>query len=111
MGDEAHWRVTYAVDARGWITLTKLIGCKGNPVQTVISWQLRFWAEAQAGNRAGKTGHYQQWWDNESECLAVIPAVQKVHYSSLLVFVGFGGFVTFCCAHHSLFLVSLTSKN
>ena len=32
LGDEAHWSVAYAVDACGWLTLTKLVACKGDLV-------------------------------------------------------------------------------
>ena len=33
---------------------------------------------AQAGNRAGKTQCYLQWWDSGAECLAVTAAKCKV---------------------------------
>ena len=32
LGDEAHWNDVYAVDACGWLTLTKLVACKGGLV-------------------------------------------------------------------------------
>ena len=44
------------------------------------------WAQAQAGNRASKTGHYLQWRDTGSEWLAETSAVQKLHHSSLFLF-------------------------
>ena len=52
----------------------------------VISWQLMIWAQAQAGNRASKTGHYLQWRDTGSEWLAETSAVQKLYHFSLLFF-------------------------
>ena len=39
---------------------------------------------AQAGNRAGKTGRYLQWWDTGPECNAVTSAECKVHNSTFL---------------------------
>ena len=55
------------MDACGWLTLTKLVACKGDLVQTGTFWQLRFWVQAQAGNRAGKTKRQLQWWENSVE--------------------------------------------
>ena len=45
-------------------------------------WQLRFWVQAQAGNGAGKTGRYLQWWDTRPECNAVTSTECKVHNST-----------------------------
>ena len=45
-------------------------------------WQLMIWVSAQAGNRAGKTGRYLQWWDTRPECNAVTSTECKVHNST-----------------------------
>ena len=39
------------------------------------------WGLAQAGNRAGKTGRYLQWWENEPEQDAVTSVPQNLHDS------------------------------
>ena len=49
-------------------------------------WQLKTWGLAQAGNRAGKTGLYLQWWDCGAEQQALASAVQKLCNSSPLLF-------------------------
>ena len=35
------------------------------------------WGLAQAGNRAGRTGRYLQWWESEPEWNAVTSALQN----------------------------------
>ena len=47
-----------------------------------MSWQMKTWGLAQAGNRAGKTGLYLQWWDSNAEQQALGSAVQKLCYFS-----------------------------
>jgi hypothetical protein len=37
------------------------------------------WGLAQAGNRAGRTGRYLQWWDRGPEWNAVTSALQSPH--------------------------------
>ena len=37
------------------------------------------WGLAQAGNRAGRTGRYLQWWDRGPEWDAVTSALQNPH--------------------------------
>ena len=43
---------------------------------------------AQAGNRAGKTGRYLQWWDSVAEQTAAAPVTQKLynHHLPILSF-------------------------
>jgi hypothetical protein len=50
-----------------WLALAKQVACKAGTVQMVTAWQLRTWGTAQAGNRAGKTRHYLQWWESKPE--------------------------------------------
>jgi len=57
------------------------------------------WGLAQAGDRAGKTGRYLQWWENKPEWVAVTSGAGSWHDS------------TFFCAggdrfHLNTFLVS-----
>ena len=49
------------------------------------AWQLQTGGMAQAGNRAGKTQCYLQWWDSGAECLAVTAAGCKVCNCGLIV--------------------------
>ena len=61
------------------------------------------WASAQAGNRAGKTGCQQQWWDKGSEWKAVAPAVWKLlHYTPIAFFLAFidTHILHFCSGHN-----------
>ena len=44
------------------------------------------WASAQAGNRAGKTGCQQQWWDKGSEWKAVASTMWKLPHSTPFAF-------------------------
>ena len=60
-----------------WLALTKLVVCKGPATQVATAWQLMTWGLAQAGNRAGRTGRYLQWWDSEPEWNAVTSALQN----------------------------------
>ena len=53
-----------------------------NQAAGLVPWQLKIWASAQAGNRAGKTGCQQQWWDKGSEWKAVASAVWKLSDST-----------------------------
>ena len=45
----------------------------------MIAWQLMTWRLAQAGNRAGRTGRYLQWWESGPEWNAVTSALQNPH--------------------------------
>ena len=45
-------------------------------------------APAQAGNRAGKTEHYLQWWEHSPEWNAVTSASRKRHDSSFVILSG-----------------------
>ena len=45
------------------------------------------WGQAQAGNRASKTGRCLQWWDSVAERIAVASVQQKVHNYHLLFLV------------------------
>ena len=40
------------------------------------------WGLAQAGNRAGRTGRYLQWWEHGPEWNAVTPGLQNPHDSA-----------------------------
>ena len=40
------------------------------------------WGLAQAGNRAGRTGRYLQWWEHGPEWNAVTPGLQNLHDSA-----------------------------
>ena len=40
---------------------------------------------AQAGNRAGRTEHHLQWWDDSPEQLAVTPVADKQRNSGLFL--------------------------
>ena len=66
------------------ITPRKQVVCKVVVMQIAAIWQLTTWGTAEAGNRAGKTGRYLQWWDNGPECLAMTSGVCKVHHNTLL---------------------------
>jgi hypothetical protein len=46
---------------------TKQLASKGDGVQTKSSWLIMSWASAQAGNRASRTDHQLQWWENIAE--------------------------------------------
>ena len=50
------------------------------------------WGLAQAGNRAGRTGRYLQWWEREPEWDAVTSALQNPHdaLSFLPIFISQG---------------------
>ena len=50
------------------------------------AWQVVTREPAQAGNRAGRTEHHLQWWDNSPERLAVTSVADKQRDSSLLSF-------------------------
>ena len=50
----------------------------------MTAWQLMTWGLAQAGNRAGRTGRYLQWWENEPEWNAVTSDLQ-IPYNAWLV--------------------------
>ena len=49
---------------------------------------------AQAGNRAGKTGRYLQWWDSVAEQTAAAPVTQKLYNHHLPIY-SFFLFLTF----------------
>ena len=48
-----------------------------------MAWQVMTREPAQAGNRASRTEHYLQWWENSPEWEAEVSAVEKRHNSSL----------------------------
>ena len=52
-----------------------------------MAWQVVTRAPAQAGNRAGRTEHHLQWWDNSPERLAVTSVADKQRDSSLFAFI------------------------
>ena len=52
-----------------------------------MAWQVMIREPAQAGNRAGRTEHYLQWWENSPEWNAESSAVDKQHDSGLFLFV------------------------
>ena len=54
---------------------------------------------AQAGNRAGKTQCYLQWWDSGAECLAVTAAKCKVCDRVLLFYAHIREYEFEVCAH------------
>ena len=69
-----------------------------------MPWQVMTRASAQAGNRASKTEHYLQWWEHSPEWVAVTPAAQNRHNSTLFVHI----FVLFhLVAFHPILLHSI----
>ena len=48
-----------------------------------MAWQVMIREPAQAGNRAGRTEHYLQWWENSPEWNAESSAADKQHDSGL----------------------------
>ena len=59
-----------------------------------------FRVQALAGNRASKTGHYLQWWDNKPEWNAMTSGVVSCHHSSLSYFL---------LSHFSLSIICVSS--
>ena len=60
-----------------------LQGYLGVSSATQLPWQLMTRAPAQAGNRASRTEHYLQWWENCPEWNTETSAADKRHNSSL----------------------------
>ena len=54
-----------------------------------VAWQVMTREPAQAGNRASRTEHYLQWWENSPEWEAEVSAVEKRHNSGLFFFLSF----------------------
>ena len=77
----------------GWAALTKRDVCKGTLSEGRVAWQVMTRAQAQAGNRASKTEHYLQWWDNSPEQSAKTPAARKRRNHSLFGIAVFGASV------------------
>ena len=66
-------------------TPSKHVVCKADKMKVLASWQLKTWGQAQAGNRASRTGLYMQWRDTEAEWHKMTPAGQKPHHSSFFL--------------------------
>ena len=59
------------------------LACMATYAEAEVTRQLRSRVPAQAGNRAGKTGCQQQWWDKGSEWKAEASAMWKLLHSTL----------------------------
>jgi hypothetical protein len=55
-------------------------------MEVVGPWQLKSWGQAQAGNRASKTGCYLLWRDINPECNAGISHGQQLRDSTFFSF-------------------------
>jgi len=81
---------------RGWVALTKRVVCKGILAEVGMAWQVMTREPAQAGDRASRTEHYLQWWENSPEWEAEASAAEKQHNSDL------GRVMSPCAPHGSL---------